>query len=54
VAVPLLGKLAGVIAYVDNEKIMVDSELFEGFSPFAPDMFSEDEDTVTDRRSRGR
>lgn len=52
VAIPLLGKLASVIAYVDNEKVMVDSELFEGFSPFAPDMFSEDEDTVTDRRAR--
>jgi hypothetical protein len=54
VAVPVMAKLAGIIAKMDTDNIEVASELFDGFSPWAPDMFSDDEDTVTNRRNQQR
>jgi len=52
VAVPLMAKIASVIANMDTENIDIASELFDGFSPWAQDMFSDDEDTVTNRRNQ--
>lgn len=54
VAVPLMARLASVISNMDTDHIDIKGELFEGFSPWAPDMFSDDEDTVTNRRNQFR